>query len=83
MESSAPLLFYTGIIVCNKKSVFLLYVSVLPALVVAEVAEWYRYRIVDCLVPSSSRVPLKTRRAGQRCKLNLPRAEMSSRWCGS
>ncbi|GFW41940.1 hypothetical protein TNCV_6491 [Trichonephila clavipes] len=27
-------------------------------------------------------VPLKTRRVGQRCTLNLSRAETSSRWCG-
>ncbi|GFS80916.1 hypothetical protein TNCV_126591 [Trichonephila clavipes] len=27
-------------------------------------------------------VPQKTRRVGQRCTLNLSRAEMSSRWCG-
>ncbi|GFV73236.1 uncharacterized protein TNCV_4197211 [Trichonephila clavipes] len=46
------------------------------------VAEWYRYRIVACLVTSSSPVPPKTRRVGQRCALNLSRAEMSSRWCG-
>ncbi|GFV20362.1 hypothetical protein TNCV_4141231 [Trichonephila clavipes] len=26
--------------------------------------------------------PLKTRRVGQRCTLNLSRAETSSRWCG-
>ncbi|GFX54287.1 hypothetical protein TNCV_3823861 [Trichonephila clavipes] len=32
----------------------------------AVVAEWYRYRIVTCLVRSSSPVPLKTRRVGQR-----------------
>ncbi|GFT33866.1 hypothetical protein TNCV_4383581 [Trichonephila clavipes] len=31
---------------------------------------------------SSSPVPLKTRRVGQRCTLNLSRAETSSRWCG-
>ncbi|GFV90799.1 uncharacterized protein TNCV_2323681 [Trichonephila clavipes] len=49
---------------------------------VAAVAEWYRYRTVACLVTSSSPVPLKTRRVGQRCTLNLSRAEMSSRWCG-
>ncbi|GFW71287.1 uncharacterized protein TNCV_537051 [Trichonephila clavipes] len=48
----------------------------------AAVAEWYRYRIVACLVTRSSPVPLKTRRVGQRCTLNLSRAEMSSRWCG-
>ncbi|GFW70568.1 uncharacterized protein TNCV_1624011 [Trichonephila clavipes] len=49
---------------------------------VAVVAEWYRYRIVACLVTSSIPVPLKTRRVGQRCTLNLSRAETSSRWCG-
>ncbi|GFX01959.1 uncharacterized protein TNCV_371481 [Trichonephila clavipes] len=49
---------------------------------VAAVAEWYRYPIVACLVTSSSPVPLKTRRVGQRCTLNLSRAETSSRWCG-
>ncbi|GFS94510.1 uncharacterized protein TNCV_2015201 [Trichonephila clavipes] len=49
---------------------------------VAAVAEWYRYRIVACLVTSSSPVPPKTRRVGQRCTLNLWRAETSSRWCG-
>ncbi|GFV54102.1 uncharacterized protein TNCV_5119371 [Trichonephila clavipes] len=48
----------------------------------AAVAEWYRYRIVACLVTSSSPVPLKTHRVGQRCTLNLSRTEMSSRWCG-
>ncbi|GFX41228.1 uncharacterized protein TNCV_2219261 [Trichonephila clavipes] len=51
-------------------------------LVVAAVAEWYRHRIVDGFVTSSSPVPLKTRRVGQRCTLNLSRAETSSRWCG-
>ncbi|GFX50603.1 uncharacterized protein TNCV_2721901 [Trichonephila clavipes] len=49
---------------------------------VAAVAEWYRYRIVACLVTSSIPVPLKTRRVGKRCTLNLSRAETSSRWCG-
>ncbi|GFU14709.1 uncharacterized protein TNCV_4228651 [Trichonephila clavipes] len=48
----------------------------------AAVAEWYKYRIVACLVTSSSPVPLKTHRIGQRCTLNLSRAETSSRWCG-
>ncbi|GFU50145.1 uncharacterized protein TNCV_640571 [Trichonephila clavipes] len=33
-------------------------------------------------VMSSSPVPLKIRRVGQRCTLNLSRAETSSRWCG-
>ncbi|GFT74180.1 uncharacterized protein TNCV_4081111 [Trichonephila clavipes] len=32
---------------------------------------------------SSSPVPPKTRRVGQRCTLNLSRAESSSRWYGS
>ncbi|GFT05314.1 uncharacterized protein TNCV_123431 [Trichonephila clavipes] len=49
---------------------------------VAAVAECYRYQIVACLVTNSSPVPLKTRRVGQRCTLNLSRAETSSRWCG-
>ncbi|GFV43842.1 uncharacterized protein TNCV_1658871 [Trichonephila clavipes] len=31
---------------------------------------------------SSSPVPLKSRRVGQRCTLNLSRAETSSHWCG-
>ncbi|GFX85406.1 hypothetical protein TNCV_3715801 [Trichonephila clavipes] len=47
---------------------------------VASVTEWYRYRTVACLVTSSSPVPLKTRRVGQRCTLNLSRADASSRW---
>ncbi|GFX26158.1 hypothetical protein TNCV_2959641 [Trichonephila clavipes] len=45
----------------------------------AAVAEWYGHRIVAGFVTSSSPVPLKTRRVGQRCTLNLSRAEMSSR----
>ncbi|GFV34351.1 uncharacterized protein TNCV_4023661 [Trichonephila clavipes] len=53
-----------------------------PSRFVAAVAEWYRYRTVACFVTGSSPVPLKTRRVGQRCTLNLPRAETSSRWCG-
>ncbi|GFU67812.1 uncharacterized protein TNCV_4528811 [Trichonephila clavipes] len=53
-----------------------------PQSIVAAVAEWYRYRIVACRVTRSSPVPLKTRRVGQRCTLNLSRAETSSRWCG-
>ncbi|GFV47150.1 uncharacterized protein TNCV_2322951 [Trichonephila clavipes] len=48
----------------------------------AAVAEWYRYRTVACLATRSSPIPLKTRRVGQRCTLNLSRAETSSRWCG-
>ncbi|GFU75741.1 uncharacterized protein TNCV_1652011 [Trichonephila clavipes] len=31
---------------------------------------------------SSSPVPLKTRPVGQRCTLNMSRAQTSSRWCG-
>ncbi|GFX24308.1 uncharacterized protein TNCV_421091 [Trichonephila clavipes] len=48
----------------------------------AAIAEWYRYRTVACFVTGSSPVPLKTRHVGQRCMLNLSRAETSSRWCG-
>ncbi|GFV89877.1 uncharacterized protein TNCV_4691061 [Trichonephila clavipes] len=33
-------------------------------------------------VMSSSPVPLNTRRIGQRCTLNLSRAQTSFRWCG-
>ncbi|GFV64112.1 uncharacterized protein TNCV_1281091 [Trichonephila clavipes] len=36
----------------------------------------------DRHILSSSPVPLKTRRVGQRCTLNPSRAETSSRWCG-
>ncbi|GFW02634.1 reverse transcriptase domain-containing protein [Trichonephila clavipes] len=53
-----------------------------PRVFGAAVAEWYRYRIVAGFVTSSSPIPLKTRRVGQRCTLNLSRAETSSRWCG-
>ncbi|GFS60473.1 uncharacterized protein TNCV_947131 [Trichonephila clavipes] len=56
--------------------------TAMPASFVAAVAEWYRYRTVACFVTGSSPVPLKTRRVGQRCTLNLSRAETSSRWCG-
>ncbi|GFV67582.1 uncharacterized protein TNCV_4622621 [Trichonephila clavipes] len=49
---------------------------------VATVAEWSRYRIVADRVTSSSPVPLKTRLVGQRCTLNLLRAQTSSRLCG-
>ncbi|GFT89393.1 GPI inositol-deacylase [Trichonephila clavipes] len=52
----------------------------LLAHLVAAVAEWYWYRNVACFVTGSSPVPLKTRRVGQRCTLNLSRAETSSRW---
>ncbi|GFU69217.1 uncharacterized protein TNCV_3284951 [Trichonephila clavipes] len=46
--------------------------------VVAAVVEWYRYRIVACLVTNLSPVPLKTHRVGQQWTLNLQRAETSS-----
>ncbi|GFV35725.1 uncharacterized protein TNCV_1261751 [Trichonephila clavipes] len=36
----------------------------------------------DRHVMSLNPVPLKIRRVGQRCTLNLSRAEMSCRWCG-
>ncbi|GFU88876.1 uncharacterized protein TNCV_4445511 [Trichonephila clavipes] len=49
---------------------------------VAAVAKWSRYRIVAGLVTRSSPVPLMPRRVGQRCTLNLSRAETSSHWCG-
>ncbi|GFV77029.1 uncharacterized protein TNCV_690991 [Trichonephila clavipes] len=49
---------------------------------VASIAEWYRNQIVAGFVTSSSPVPLKTHRVGQRCTLNLSRVETSSRWCG-
>ncbi|GFT32730.1 uncharacterized protein TNCV_2641391 [Trichonephila clavipes] len=49
-----------------------------PHVIAAALAEWYRYRIVADFVTSSSPVPLKTRRVGQRCTLNLSRAETSS-----
>ncbi|GFV71965.1 uncharacterized protein TNCV_2458981 [Trichonephila clavipes] len=48
----------------------------------AAVAEWYRYQIVAGFVTSSSPVPLKTHRVGQRCTLNMSRAETSSHCCG-
>ncbi|GFX86399.1 uncharacterized protein TNCV_2562881 [Trichonephila clavipes] len=57
-------------------------VSSRVAFVVA-VDEWSRYRIVAGLVMNSNPVPLKTRLIGQRCTLNLSRAEASSRWCGA
>ncbi|GFV73649.1 uncharacterized protein TNCV_3200241 [Trichonephila clavipes] len=48
---------------------------------VAAGVEWSRYRFLAGLVTSSSPVPLKTRRVGERCTLKLSRAQ-SSRWCG-
>ncbi|GFW66865.1 hypothetical protein TNCV_3784341 [Trichonephila clavipes] len=51
--------------------------------IAAAVAEWSRYWIVAGFVTNSSPVPLKTRRVGTRCTLNLSRAQTPSRWCGS
>ncbi|GFT49228.1 hypothetical protein TNCV_4582411 [Trichonephila clavipes] len=45
----------------------------------AAVAQWSRYRIVAGLITSSSPVPLKTRRVGERCTLNLSRAQTEIR----
>ncbi|GFT80409.1 uncharacterized protein TNCV_2184641 [Trichonephila clavipes] len=59
-----------------------IYRQIVAVYEVAAVAEWYRHRIVAGFVTSSSPVPLKTRRVGQRCTLNLSRAETSFRWCG-
>ncbi|GFY25129.1 uncharacterized protein TNCV_2693201 [Trichonephila clavipes] len=53
-----------------------------PFMRLAAAAEWYRYRIVACLVTSSIPVPLKARHVGQRCTLSLPRAQTSSHWGG-
>ncbi|GFV78271.1 hypothetical protein TNCV_94311 [Trichonephila clavipes] len=49
----------------------------------ATVPQWSKYYINARHVMSSSPVPLKIRRVGQRCTLNLSRAETSSRCCGS
>ncbi|GFU60184.1 uncharacterized protein TNCV_4248891 [Trichonephila clavipes] len=51
-------------------------------LLVAVVSEWTRYRVVAGLVTSSSPVPPKTRRLGERCTLNLSRNQTPSHWCG-
>ncbi|PRD33872.1 UNVERIFIED_CONTAM: hypothetical protein NCL1_16351 [Trichonephila clavipes] len=67
------------------RSFFLLFCNGTRSLIVwvtnSGVAEWSRYPIVAGLVVSSSPVPLKTRRVGQRCTLNLSRAQTSFRWC--
>ncbi|GFU81390.1 uncharacterized protein TNCV_1380581 [Trichonephila clavipes] len=41
-------------------------------------------KVLDCgnHVRSSSPIPLKIRCLGERCMLNLSRAQTSSRWCG-
>ncbi|GFY30230.1 uncharacterized protein TNCV_3091371 [Trichonephila clavipes] len=53
----------------------------LTVIQVAEVAEWSRYRIVAGLLTNWSAVPLKTRRVGGRCTVNMARAQKSSRSC--
>ncbi|GFX06384.1 uncharacterized protein TNCV_2939121 [Trichonephila clavipes] len=47
---------------------------------VVKVSQWLAWR--GWHVMSSRPVPLKTRRVGGRCTLNLSRAQTSSRWCG-
>ncbi|GFW54652.1 uncharacterized protein TNCV_787551 [Trichonephila clavipes] len=47
-----------------------------PSSLVVKVSD-RRWRVM-----SSSRVPIKTRRVGVRCSLNLLRAQTSSHWCG-
>ncbi|GFY04026.1 uncharacterized protein TNCV_1198041 [Trichonephila clavipes] len=49
---------------------------------ISQLLTFLQYKNVAGFVTSSSPVPLKTRRVGQRCTLNLSRAETSSRWCG-
>ncbi|GFS60979.1 uncharacterized protein TNCV_2002931 [Trichonephila clavipes] len=66
----------------NPSHIMFAFTVVFRICLVAAVAEWYRYRTVACFVTGSNPVPLKTRRVGQRCTLNLSRAETSSRWCG-
>ncbi|GFY05191.1 uncharacterized protein TNCV_2206371 [Trichonephila clavipes] len=66
----------------SKRVIFFFVNNSYPHPNVAAVAEEYRYRNVAYFVSSSSPVPLKTRRVGQRCTLNLSRAETFSRWCG-
>ncbi|GFX28987.1 uncharacterized protein TNCV_3030301 [Trichonephila clavipes] len=77
-EHYRAMIFYDFKVGLNQEK----YVQRLKSAFVAAVAEWYRYRIVACLVTSSSPVPLKTRRVRQRFTLNLSRAKTSSRWCG-
>ncbi|GFW62485.1 hypothetical protein TNCV_291591 [Trichonephila clavipes] len=50
--------------------------------VASEISVALQLMVADRLVTSSSPVPLKTRRVGQRFTSNLSRAETSSRWCG-
>ncbi|GFV83525.1 hypothetical protein TNCV_5120151 [Trichonephila clavipes] len=68
-------------------------VSRLPTHLVVQNVEdgffrWPQYFVVKVSdrgwhVTSSSPVPLKTRRVGERCSLNMSRAQTSSRWCGA
>ncbi|GFW11470.1 uncharacterized protein TNCV_3809891 [Trichonephila clavipes] len=52
-----------------------------PSPITTTVTEWSRYRIVAGLLTSSSPVPLRTRRVGERCTFNLSRAQTSTLWC--
>ncbi|GFS85355.1 uncharacterized protein TNCV_75821 [Trichonephila clavipes] len=62
----------------------------LPPPIFLEISNEYRHQMkvlnnkfpILRMVTSSIPVPLKTRRVGHRCTLNLSRAETSSRWCG-
>ncbi|GFS51572.1 hypothetical protein TNCV_549861 [Trichonephila clavipes] len=47
----------------------------------AAVAQWLRHPTMAGMSCVRSQYQ-KTRRVGQRCTLNLSRAETSSRWCG-
>ncbi|GFU46981.1 uncharacterized protein TNCV_813551 [Trichonephila clavipes] len=76
------LLLHTEVRWLTRGKVLEHFINLLPQVKNSHIAEWYRYRTVACLVTSSSPVPLKTRRVGQRCTLNLSRAETSSCWCG-
>ncbi|GFX36771.1 uncharacterized protein TNCV_5036071 [Trichonephila clavipes] len=82
IDSGSQSTYVSENVITHLKALPLRSKTVIHALFGAAVAEWYRYRIVACLVTSSSPVPLKTCRVGQRCTLNLSRAETSSRWCG-
>ncbi|GFW53535.1 hypothetical protein TNCV_4814411 [Trichonephila clavipes] len=72
-------MFSPPLVCCCFRSFPLLLCTIVRYYGTAAVAKWYRYRTRACLVTSSSPVPLKTHRVGQRCMLNLSRAETSSR----
>ncbi|GFU42221.1 uncharacterized protein TNCV_4554081 [Trichonephila clavipes] len=67
---------------CKFSILHIFFTSSHPEICTAAVTEWYRYLIVAGFVSSWNPVPLQTHRVGQRCTLNLSRAETSSRWCG-